>query len=116
MSEIATRKSALKIRIPQKLEWLTSLCFGKVIKGDRLEICSYIWASTRENLSSGVCEQHRCRPACADHPRSLISAFVICFRESTIFDLATDEISLFQLVSVAEETGLKLGLTETPKT
>ena len=24
-----------------------------------------IWASTRENLSSGVCEQHMCRPACA---------------------------------------------------
>ena len=23
-----------------------------------------IWASTRENLSSGVCEQHRRRPAC----------------------------------------------------
>ena len=27
---------------------------------------SYVkWASTRENLSSGVCEQHRRRPACA---------------------------------------------------
>ena len=25
----------------------------------------YIWASSRENLSSEVCEQHRCRPACA---------------------------------------------------
>ena len=24
-----------------------------------------IWASTRENLSSGVCEQQRHRPACA---------------------------------------------------
>ena len=24
-----------------------------------------IWASTQENLSSGVCEQHRRRPACA---------------------------------------------------
>ena len=24
-----------------------------------------LWASTRENLSSGVCEQQRCRPACA---------------------------------------------------
>ena len=23
-----------------------------------------IWASTRENLSSGVCKQHRRRPAC----------------------------------------------------
>ena len=25
----------------------------------------FMWASTRENLSSGVCEQHRRRPACA---------------------------------------------------
>ena len=24
-----------------------------------------VWASTRENLSSGFCEQHRRRPACA---------------------------------------------------
>ena len=24
----------------------------------------FIWASTRENLSSGVCKQHRRRPAC----------------------------------------------------
>ena len=24
------------------------------------------WASTRENLSSEVCEQHKRRPACAD--------------------------------------------------
>ena len=24
-----------------------------------------IWDSTRENLSSEVCEQHRCRPVCA---------------------------------------------------
>ena len=29
------------------------------------QMVSYIWASTRENLSSGVCEQHRRRPACA---------------------------------------------------
>ena len=32
-----------------------------------------------------------------------------------IFNLATDEISIFQLVSVAEETGLKLTLLEIPK-
>ena len=30
-----------------------------------LTYTKYIWASTRENLSSGVCEQHRRRPACA---------------------------------------------------
>ena len=36
--------------------------------------------------------------------------------ESIICKLATGEISIFQLVSVAEETGLKLALSETPKT
>ena len=50
------------------------------------------------------------------HPRSLISAFVIHFLESNIFNLAKDEFSHFYLVSVAEETGLKLVLMETPKT
>ena len=49
------------------------------------------------------------------YPCSLISAFVIRFLESTIFNLATGEISIFKLVSVAEETGLKLALTETSK-
>ena len=49
-------------------------------------------------------------------PRSLISAFVIRFLESTIFNLATGKISIFKLISVAEETGLKLALWDTPKT
>ena len=50
------------------------------------------------------------------HPRSLISAFVIHFLESIICKLATGEISIFSLVFVAEETGLKLALSETPRT
>ena len=50
------------------------------------------------------------------HPRSLISAFVIRILESIISRLATGEISTFELVSVAEETDLKLALSETPKT
>ena len=48
--------------------------------------------------------------------RSQISAFVIRFLKRSICTLATGEISIFWLVSVAEETGLKLALTETPKT
>ena len=48
------------------------------------------------------------------HPPSLISAFVIRFLESIICKLSIGEISIFKLVSVAEETGLKLALTETP--
>ena len=50
------------------------------------------------------------------HPRRLISAYVIRFLESIISKLATSIMSLFQLVSVAEETGLNLTLSETPKT
>ena len=47
------------------------------------------------------------------HLCSLISAFVIRFLESTICKLATGEISIFYIVSVAEETVLKLALSET---
>ena len=49
------------------------------------------------------------------YPRRLISDFVICFSEN-ICKLATCEISIFKLVSAAEETGLKLALSETRKT
>ena len=47
------------------------------------------------------------------HPHSLISAFVIQFLESIICKLATGEIRIFKLVSVAEENGLKIALSET---
>ena len=47
------------------------------------------------------------------HPRSRISAFVIRCLERTICKLATGEI--FQLVSVAEETGLSVALSETQR-
>ena len=50
------------------------------------------------------------------HPRSLISALVICFLKSIICKLATGGISIFLLVSVAEETSSKLPFSETPKT
>ena len=50
------------------------------------------------------------------HPDSLISAFVILLFASTVSSLITNEISLFLLVAVAEETGLSLALSKTPKT
>ena len=51
------------------------------------------WASTWENLSSGVWNNTGTdQPA---HPRSLISAFVIHFSESIICKLATGEIPIF---------------------
>ena len=50
------------------------------------------------------------------HPRSLISVFVICFSESNIPKLATNKISMFCLVSVAEQAGMSLTWLQTPKT
>ena len=50
------------------------------------------------------------------HPRILISAFVFRFLASIICKLATDEISIFWLVNVAKDTGLKLALSDTPRT
>ena len=44
------------------------------------------------------------------------SAFVVPVLERSICRLATGKISNFWLVPVAEETGLKLALSETPKT
>ena len=68
----------------------------------------------RENLSSGLTNNTGAdQPA---HPRRLISAFVIRFLESIISKLATGEISIFYLVSVAGETCLNIVLSETPKT
>ena len=52
---------------------------------------------------------------CTDQPalpHRLISAFVVCLLESDISKLATSEIPVFWLVSVAEETGLNLALLE----
>ena len=50
------------------------------------------------------------------HSRSLICTFVIRFLKSIISELALSEISIFYLVSVAEQAGLKLTLSETLKT
>ena len=73
-----------------------------------------IWASAQENLSSVVCNNKGVdQPA---HPRRLISAFVIRVLESIISNLATSKILIFKLVSIAEETGLSLALSELLKT
>ena len=50
------------------------------------------------------------------HPGSLINAFVIRLLESFISKLATSEILIFYLVSVAEQTGLSPTFSETLKT
>ena len=46
----------------------------------------------------------------------LISAFVIRLLESIISIFDTSEISIIYLLSLDEETGLRLALSETPKT
>ena len=74
---------------------------------------THIWASTRENLSLGfVNNTGTDQPA---HPCRLISTFVIRYLKSIIFKLATGEISIFQLVSIAEEAGLRHSLSKTPE-
>ena len=73
-------------------------------------------ASARETLSSGVCEQQRCRPACASAQSGQCLCYsFITFIESIISRLATSEISIYQLVSVAEKAGLNLTLSETQR-
>ena len=61
-----------------------------------------------------ICEQQRRRSACAsaqsDH------AFVVRCLNSRIPLLAIAEISRLQLVSVAEQVGLSLSWSQTPKT
>ena len=49
------------------------------------------------------------------HLGSLISSFVIHSLESIIYKLVTCEISILWQVSEAEETGLSVDLSETPK-
>ena len=79
-----------------------------------LLLCSLYGLRREKNLSSGLANNKGAdQPA---HPRSQISAFVIRLLKRIISRLATSEISLFYLGSVAEETGLSLALSETPKT
>ena len=70
------------------------------------------WTSTQENLSSGYANKGADQPA---HTRSLISTFVIPVLESIMSQLATLQILILQLVSVAEETDFSLALWETLK-
>ena len=57
------------------------------------------------NPSSGGLQPHRRRPACTSAQSD--QCLSIHFLESIICKLAAGEISIFKLVSIAEETGLK---------
>ena len=62
---------------------------------------------TRENLSLGVGEQQR---------SSLISVFFIHCLDYITSRLATSKIKIFKLVSIDEQAGLNITLSETLKT
>ena len=49
------------------------------------------------------------------HPHSLISSFVIRLLEIVISILATSEISIFKLASMADHAGLNLTLSGNPR-
>ena len=50
-----------------------------------------IWALSQENLSSGVCEQHMRRPACASTQSDQLLCYLLV--ESILCKLATGEFS-----------------------
>ena len=72
-------------------------------------------ASMLDNLPSWVCKQQKRRPACASTHSKQHLCYSLFFGEHQT-NLATDEISFFKFVFVAEETGLRLVLSETWKT
>ena len=49
------------------------------------------------------------------HPRSLINAFVVRCRDSTLLTVVTIEISKHSLASVDEQDGLSVTWSETPE-
>ena len=63
-----------------------------------------------ENLSLGVCKQQRRRPACA----SVQTDQHLCYWLTGMYHIKQFQYSM--LVYVAEETGLSVALSETPKT
>ena len=77
---------------------------GQLLYGPRREKTCLRWFENNKGAD---------QPA---HPRSLISAFIIRLLESIISKLASRGISIFLLVTIAEETCLSLALSVTPKT
>ena len=55
------------------------------------------------------------RKQCVSHQRSLYSALIIHLFENTISKFSTSENAIFLPVCVAEQAGLILALSETPK-
>ena len=64
----------------------------------------------------GVCVHQMSRQACACASAQTDQRLLNIFLECTISKLATGEISIFQLVSVAEETDFSLALSDSRNT
>ena len=78
------------------------------------KISKYIkCVATRENLSLRVGEQQRSRSNCTFTQTD--QHLFICFLESIISKMAPTKFQ-YSSLSLAEETGLSLALSETPKT
>ena len=78
--------------------------FSQTLKGPRHEKTCFRWFANNKSAN---------QPA---HLRRLISAIGFRFLESVISKLVTGEISIFYLVPVAGENGLKLTWSQTSKT
>ena len=98
--------SARDTRGKQRKRKLTKYCVWAPLGSTSRSTTAYVceespnynlkWASTRENMSSGDCEQQRRKPACASAQYHLrLSEFVIRLLESIIYELATSEIMIF---------------------
>ena len=76
---------------------------GTSMQSDQFSCDSFpiYMAWIQENLSSRVCEQQRCKLACASMQSD--QRLVIHLLESIISRLAISEISIFKLVSVASD-------------
>ena len=66
------------------------------------------------NSAIGVCEQQSCRPACASVQSDQRLSYSLIKKYH--FKLASSEISLYYLVSVAEKAGFGVILWQTLKT
>ena len=73
-----------------------------------------MWTWTSEHLLSGLGDNKGADQSV--HQGSLISTFVICLMESVTSKLATSEMAIFKVVSVAEQADLGMTWLETLKT
>ena len=96
-----------------RLIWVFAGCTDHFV-GFIMFWLNYMWASSWENLFMLYANNKGAdQPA---HPRSLISAVVVCCLDSIIPLVSISEMSSLYLASVAVQVGLCLTWWQTPKT